>query len=69
MKYPLNNRLAPFQKNLFMTLLQGFEMDDGNRGKFISPYLVIFRDKKNEKFVLCKSFSQLEVIYVNIRFS
>ena len=37
---------------------------DGNRGKFIGSNLVIFCYKEFEKFALCKSISQSEVIFI-----
>ena len=37
---------------------------DGNRGKFIGSNLVIFCYKEFEKFVLCKSISLSEVIFI-----
>ena len=44
---------------------QGFGREkDGNRGKFIGPNLVIFCYKEFEKFALCKSISQSEVIFI-----
>ena len=44
---------------------QGFGREkDGNRGKFIGSNLVIFCYKEFEKFVLCKSVSQSEVIFI-----
>ena len=48
----------------FMTK-QGFVREkDGNRGKFIGSNFVIFCYKEFEKFALCKSISQSEVIYI-----
>ena len=45
--------------------LQGFRrVKDGNRGKFIGSNLVIFYYKEFEKFALCKSISQSEVIFI-----
>ena len=44
---------------------QGFGREkDGNRGKFIGSNLVIFYYKEFEKFALCKSISQSEVIFI-----
>ena len=37
---------------------------DGNRGKFNGSNLVIFCYKESEKFALCKSISQSEVIFI-----
>ena len=60
---------------------QGFGMEkDGNRGIFTSSNLVIFCFKEFEKFALCNSISQSEVMFtvyyesikkrhVNIKFS
>ena len=46
-------------------LPQGFGREkDGNRGKFIGSNLVILCYKEFEKFALCKSISQSEVIFV-----
>ena len=44
---------------------QGFGREkDDNRGKFIGSNLVIFCYKEFEKFALCKSISQSEVIFI-----
>ena len=44
---------------------QGFRREkDGNRHKFIGSNLVIFCYKEYEKFALCKSVSQLEVMFI-----
>ena len=37
---------------------------DGNRGKFIGSNLFIFCYNEFEKFALCKSMSQSEVIFI-----
>ena len=37
---------------------------EGNRGKFIGSNLIIFCYKEFQKFRLCKSISQLEVIFI-----
>ena len=37
---------------------------DENRSKFIGSNLVIFCNKEFEKFVLCKSISQSEAIFI-----
>ena len=45
--------------------LQGFGREkDDNRGKFIGSNLVIFCYKELDKFGLCKSVSQSEVIFI-----
>ena len=45
--------------------MRGFGREnDGNRGKFIGSNLVIFCYKEFEKFALCKSISQSEVIFI-----
>ena len=50
---------------MYSLSIQGFEREkDGNRGKFIGSNLVIFCYKKFEKFALCKSISQSEVIFI-----
>ena len=42
---------------------QGFVREkDGNRGNFVGSNLVIFCYKEFEKFALCKSISQSEVM-------
>ena len=47
------------------SLVQRFGREkNGNRGKFICSNLVIFCYKEFEKFVLCKSISQSEVIFI-----
>ena len=47
------------------TINQGFGREkDGNCGKFIGSNLVIFCYKEFEKFALCESVSQLEVIFI-----
>ena len=71
------NKLKPYLKDVVIDLYesdrwkiqltivinQGFGREkDGNRGKFIGSNLVIFCYKEFEKFILCKSISQLEVI-------
>ena len=48
---------------MYSLSMQGFEREkDRNRGKFIGSNLVIFCYKEFEKFALCKSISQSEVI-------
>ena len=48
---------------MYSLSIQGFEREkDRNRGKFIGSNLVIFCYKEFEKFALCKSISQSEVI-------
>ena len=46
-------------------LNQGFGREKGDsHGKFIGSNLVIIYYKEFEKFLLCKSISQLEVIFI-----
>ena len=48
---------------MYSLSIQGFEREkDGNRGKFIGSNLGISCYKESEKFALCKSISQSEVI-------
>ena len=49
------------QPNIYQTFGRA---KDGNRGKFIGSNLVIFCYKEFEKFTLCNSVSQLEVIFI-----
>ena len=44
---------------------QGFGREkDGNRGKFNGSNLIIFCYEEFEKFGLCKSISQSEIIFI-----
>ena len=48
-----------------LVLYEGFGRErDGNRRKFIGSNLVVFFYKEFEKFTLCKSISQSEVIFI-----
>ena len=60
-----NLKLAELDAKISTAFLnQGFGRErDGNRGKFIGSNLVIVCYKKFEKFALCKSISQSEVIF------